>query len=310
MKTVKLTPRGYCHGVVNAISKINKIKDNKELFPIYILGKVVHNKMIVEAFNSDGIITIDDTLKTRMDLLDSIDKGTIVFTAHGVGPSVYRKALRKKLKIIDTTCDDVFKSQDIIKEYTNKNYDIIFIGKKTHPEVESVLDINKDVHIVETLNDIETLDIANDKIVLTNQTTMSFYDIFKISELLKNKYPNLLILDEVCNSTKIRQEAVKNMDNDIDLLYVVGDKLSNNSNKLRDVAISEANTKSILIETLDDIDINDLLSINKVAITSGASTPTKITQEVYEFLSKFDKDDKTTHTVKSKITSDTLFPKK
>ncbi|MFK5883165.1 MAG: hypothetical protein QM489_02375, partial [Candidatus Izemoplasma sp.] len=133
MNTVKLTPRGYCHGVVNAINKVIDLSSNKDLYPIYMLGNIVHNSKIVDAFTNLGVITLNDSSKTRLELLDSIDSGTVVFTAHGVGPSVYKKAHDKGLNVIDTSCEDVFKSQDKVKEYANLGYDVLFIGKASHP---------------------------------------------------------------------------------------------------------------------------------------------------------------------------------
>lgn len=307
MNTVKLTPRGYCHGVVNAINKIIEISSDEALYPIYVLGMVVHNEKIVNAFKEHNIITLNSHNKSRMELLEQIDSGTVVFTAHGVGPDVYKKALNKGLNIIDTTCDDVFKSQDIIKEYTLKGYDIIFIGKHNHPEVESVLNINKNTHIVSNVEELLKLNISNKKIALTNQTTMSIYDIFNISEKAKEIYSNIEIIDEICNSTKIRQNAVINQEKDIDFCFVVGDKLSNNSNKLVEVSIKEAGINSKLISGIEDIDIVELSNYNKVSVTSGASTPTKVTKEVYDYLNSFDRDDPKTHSKSSKLTSENLL---
>ena len=144
MKTVRITPRGYCHGVVNAINTITNLDTLSTTSPIYILGMVIHNKQVVESLNHLDLITLHDDSKTRLELLDEIDSGTVIFTAHGVSPEVYKKAIEKGLNIIDTTCDDVVKSQDTIKGYIEEGYSVIFIGKHTHPESEAARGISAD----------------------------------------------------------------------------------------------------------------------------------------------------------------------
>ncbi|MCK5762308.1 MAG: 4-hydroxy-3-methylbut-2-enyl diphosphate reductase, partial [Candidatus Izimaplasma sp.] len=280
MKTVKITPRGYCHGVVNAINTISNLDILSTKKPVYILGMVIHNKQIVNALSHLELITLHDESKTRYELLDEIESGTVIFTAHGVSPEVYKKAKAKGLDIIDTTCKDVFKSQKTIKDYISIGYSVIFIGKHIHPESEAAKGISNDVYIVENIEDIKNLDITNSHIALTNQTTMSIFDIYYLSEEAKKYYPNIIIIDEICNSTRIRQEAVLKQDKSIDHCYVVGDKLSNNSQKLAEVSNKKAKIPASLIESVEDIDIEKLKLYNTVSVTSGASTPTKVTKEV------------------------------
>jgi 4-hydroxy-3-methylbut-2-enyl diphosphate reductase len=143
--------------------------------------------------------------------------------------------------------------------------------------------------------------------MLTNQTTMSLFDIYNISEKAKEKYPNLEYVDEICNATRIRQEAIANQDNTIDHCFVVGDKLSNNSRKLVEVSIKKANIKATLIESVEDINIEELKRYKKVSVSSGASTHTKVTTEVIEFLQNFDINDLKSHNNKSKIKPENLF---
>lgn len=309
METIKITPRGYCHGVINAINTITKIDRLSTKLPIYILGMVIHNKLIVDALNIDGIITLHDSSKTRLELLDDIDTGTVVFTAHGVSDEVHKKALAKGLDIIDTSCKDVLKSQTIVKEYLSKGYDIIYVGKKTHPESEAATGLGPTVHLIEHASELDLLQISNQKIMLTNQTTMSLFDIFLISERAKEVFPSLTYIDEICNATRIRQEAISNQDASIDHCFVVGDTLSNNSKKLVEVSKKKANIPATLIEDVTDIDIELLKTCQKVSVSSGASTPTKVTSEVIAFLQAFDKDDLSTHHNISKISSENLFKK-
>ncbi|MBU1020553.1 MAG: 4-hydroxy-3-methylbut-2-enyl diphosphate reductase, partial [Firmicutes bacterium] len=235
MKTIKITPRGYCHGVVNAINTISNLENLSIKNPVYILGMVIHNKQMTSSLEQKGYITLHDAIKTRLELLDEIEEGTVVFTAHGVSAAVYEKAISKGLEIIDTTCNDVIKSQMVIKEYLSNGYDVIYIGKHNHPESEAASGISELIHIVENKLDIDGLEIRNPNIVITNQTTMSIYDVFMISEYAKIKYPNIVYINEICDATRIRQEAIANLDSSVDHVLVVGDKLSNNSRKLVEV---------------------------------------------------------------------------
>lgn len=310
MKTIKITPRGYCHGVVNAINTITNLDHLSMKFPVYILGMVIHNKQMVNSLENLGYITLHDPLVTRLELLDLIESGTVIFTAHGVSPAVYEKAKQKGLNIIDTTCDDVFKSQDVIKEYLGNGYDVIYIGKHTHPESEAAQGISNKIHIIEDISDLTKLNVKNDKLVITNQTTMSIYDVYNISEKAKVIFPNIKFINEICNATRIRQEAISNIPTEVDHVFVVGDKLSNNSKKLVEVANSQNNTSSSLIETVNDIDINELSKYKCVAVSSGASTPTKVTSEVIKFLENFDLKDSSTHDNTSKLTISNLLTKK
>lgn len=293
MKTIKITPRGYCHGVVNAINTITKLDKKSIPKPIYILGMLVHNKKVIESFQDEGIITLHDPSKTRMELLDLIDQGTVIFTAHGISPNVIQKAKDKGLYIIDTSCKDVLKSQKVVNDYLSMDYEIIYIGKKNHPESEAAMDISNRVHFIENQSDIDQLEL-NGKIALTNQTTMSMYDVYQIAEYAKTKFPEIVFIDEICNATRIRQEAVINQE-PVDHLFVVGDKLSNNSIKLAYVSKTQAQIDSTLIESVYDIDLELLKTYQSVAVTSGASTPTNVTREVIDFLSQFDPLDESTH---------------
>ena len=310
MKTIKIRPRGYCHGVVNAINTITNLDHLSMKLPVYILGMVIHNKQMVSSLENLGYITLHDPSKTRIELLDLIESGTVIFTAHGVSPEVYKKAKQKGLSIIDTTCDDVFKSQDVMKEYLEIGYDVIYIGKHSHPESEAAQGISNKIHVIEDITDLSKLNIINNKIVITNQTTMSIYDVYNISEKAKELFPNITFINEICNATRIRQEAISSIPPEVDHVYVVGDKLSNNSKKLVEVAIKQNKRSSSLIESIEDIDILELSNFTCVAVSSGASTPTKVTSEVIKFLENFDKDDTSTHDNKSKITISNLLTKK
>lgn len=287
MQVKAITPRGYCKGVVRAI-EIAKNAQNEQQ-PIYILGMIVHNQYIVEALKKRGIQTIDIPGQTRLELLDQIQHGTVIVTAHGASDQVFEKAKNKGLNVIDASCLDVIKTHDLIKKKLNEGYDILYIGKKGHPEAEGAISIDeKRVHLITSKNDIQMMD-PNKHYVMTNQTTMSLYDVYDLCEYAKTILPHVTIEKETCTATKIRQEAIKNMEEDIDIVFIVGDPHSNNTQKLASIASEKKEVH--MIESLDDLNINWLKGKKKAAVSSGASTPTYLTNQVIEFLHQFNEND-------------------
>jgi len=283
MEINRVVPSGYCKGVVNAIKLA---KDTKEKYPnekIYILGMIVHNSFVTSELDNIGIITLDDTNINKEDLLDSINEGIVIFTAHGISDHIKNKAIAKGLKVVDATCVDVLKTKETIIKYLNLGYEIIYFGKKNHPEAEAILSINEKIHLITNENDIDELNIDNDKIFMTNQTTMSYLELNDLIIKAKNKYPNLVIEKEICNATSSRQLAISNLEN-CDLLYVVGDKKSNNTLRLVDTGIKHGIKKVLLIQNFQDIKDDDLLNINKICVTAGASTPPVLIDEVINYL--------------------------
>lgn len=309
MKVVKISPRGYCYGVVDAmIIARNAALDKTLPRPIYILGMIVHNKHVTDAFEKDGIMTLDG--KNRLDILEKVDTGTVIFTAHGVSPEVRELARRKGLVSIDATCPDVTNTHDLIKEKTDEGYDIIYIGKRFHPEPEGAVGVAPHaVHLIETIEDVEQLEVQNDKLLVTNQTTMSQWDVVHIMEALQEKYPHIEAHKEICLATQVRQEAVAEQAGQSDLLIVVGDPKSNNSNRLTQVSVEIANTPSIRIADVSELDLKWLEGVETVAVTAGASTPTIIVREVIQFLEQFDPNDPTTHHPERKFELEKILPK-
>ena len=309
MKVVKITPRGYCYGVVDAMVIARNAALDKTLpRPIYILGMIVHNKHVTDAFEQDGIITLDG--ENRKEIIEGVDSGTVIFTAHGVSPEIREIARRKGLVSIDATCPDVTVTHDLIAEKTAVGYEIIYIGKKGHPEPEGAIGVAPDkVHLVQNLKDIDELQFSSDKILVTNQTTMSQWDVQFIMEKIQEKFPHVEVHKEICLATQVRQEAVAEQAGQADLLIVVGDPKSNNSNRLTQVSVEIAGTPSYRISDISELKIEWLMDIDTVAVTAGASTPTPIVREVMTFLEKFDKNDPSTHTIERTVTLDKILPK-
>lgn len=305
MKVINLTPRGYCHGVLRALKIVKKVVEDKNYpRPIYVLGQIVHNKSITKAFFELGVISLDQAGKTRLELLDKIDKGTVIFTAHGISKKVIERTKEKGLAFVNASCKDVIKVHQAIEEKIAQNFEIIYIGHRNHPEPEAVLAIDDKIYFVENEKDALLLPqhLSKKDVFVTNQTTLSTYDIEAVLNIIKLKIPNFLFDNEICNATLVRQQAVLQQE-PVDLMIVVGDKLSSNSNKLAYVGRNGAKIKSYLVESINDINLNWLLDIDSVSITSGASTPTAITQEITTFLSNYDKSDPSTWSRKSKLTN-------
>lgn len=292
MKVYQIVPRGYCKGVIRAIETAKKQAHQDDT---YILGMIVHNQYIVDALENLGIKTIDKKGASREELLDQVTKGTVIITAHGAGDNVIKKALDKNLNVIDATCPDVIKTHDLIKDYLNKGFEVLYIGKNGHPESEGALSINPShIHLIETKADLAKLD-KNLKYVITNQTTMSLYDVYDLCEYAKTQIPDLIIAKETCQATTIRQEAIAKISDDVDVVFIVGDPHSNNTKKLASIACNKANKTTYMIESVTDITLDMLKDKKVAAVSSGASTPTYLTNQVINYLKQFNYDDLSTH---------------
>ncbi|RFU61868.1 4-hydroxy-3-methylbut-2-enyl diphosphate reductase [Bacillus sp. V59.32b] len=309
MKVIKISPRGYCYGVVDAMVIARNAALDKTLpRPIYILGMIVHNKHVTDAFEEDGIITLDGT--NRKEILEKVDGGTVIFTAHGVSPEVRELAKTKGLVSIDATCPDVTATHDLIKEKKEQGYQIIYIGKKGHPEPEGAVGVAPDiVHLVETVDDVNALTVKSDRIIVTNQTTMSQWDVMDIVEKVKEKYPHVEVHKEICLATQVRQEAVAKQAGEADVLIVVGDPKSNNSNRLAQVSKEIAGTKAYRIADISELQLDWLKNAETVAVTAGASTPTPITKEVIAFIEQFNPEDDSTWATEKKVPLNKILPK-
>lgn len=309
MEVIKISPRGYCYGVVDAMVIARNAALDKSLpRPIYILGMIVHNKHVTDAFEEEGIITLDG--KNRKEILENVDSGTVIFTAHGISPEVRELAKQKGLVTIDATCPDVTKTHDLILQKKDEGYQVIYIGKKGHPEPEGAVGVAPDiVHLVETKDDVDNLSIDAEKIIVTNQTTMSQWDVSDIMKFIKEKYPHAEFYNEICLATQVRQEAVAEQAGKADVLIVVGDPKSNNSNRLAQVSEEISGTKAYRIADISELQVEWIMNATTVAVTSGASTPTPITKEVIAFLEQFDPNDQTTWSREKKVPLNKILPK-
>lgn len=261
-------------------------KDPAIPHPIFVIGLIVHNRFAVEELTSLGIVTLDGP--DRASILEHVESGTVIFTAHGVSPMVTARARARGLHVIDATCPDVTKTHDLVSDYVARGYEVIYIGKKGHPEPEGVIGVAPDhVTLVETEADLDHLPeraLHTERLLVTNQTTLSQWDTARLIELIRTRLPHAEVHNEICHATQVRQEAVATMARGADLTIVVGDPHSNNTNRLAQVAEELAGTPAIRIESVADLTLEMLEGKKRIAITSGASTPSQITREVIRYV--------------------------
>lgn len=284
MNVIKISPRGYCYGVVDAIQLAKTVaKDANTPRPIYVLGQIVHNRHAVESLESLGIVTLDGP--DRLSILEQITVGTVVFTAHGVSPQVKARARAKGLNCIDATCPDVTRTHDLVLNLVAQGYEIIYIGKKGHPEPEGVIgEAPQHVHLIEYAADVASLQLDAPKLAVTNQTTLSTWDTTAAIEAVQRKYPHVEVFNEICMATQVRQQAAVEQGRNTDLVLVVGDTRSNNSNRLVQVVQENAGRPAFLIDSVADIRPEWLDGKQTIGVTSGSSTPSELTREVIRYL--------------------------
>lgn len=279
----KVPVQGYCGGVRQAIAKARKIKEENPDQKVTVLGALVHNRHVMDLLNKEGIETAESKGASRMDLLDTISSGTVIFTAHGVSSHVRKKAAARGLLAVDATCPMVLKTQQSVKEHIENGYEVFYIGMHGHPESESIYTESDHVHLITSAADIP--ENVQAPVFVTNQTTMSILDIQDLFSAIKARYPHAVIEDEICNATRVRQEAVLNLQG-MDVLVVVGDPSSNNTRKLEETGQKAGIPITLRIQTADELDLNAIPDGAHVAVTSGASTPGWLTDAVIEKLNK------------------------
>jgi len=290
MEVIKISPRGYCYGVVDALQIARQVaKDPAHPRPIYILGQIVHNRHAIEELTDLGIMTLDGP--DRASILEQVSSGTVIFTAHGVSPLVKLRARERGLHCIDATCPDVMVTHDLVQDLVTKGYYILYIGKKGHPEPEGVLgEVPGHISLVESEADVDALALTPEqerKIAVSTQTTLSQWDTRRVIEYIKRGYPQAEVHIDICKATQTRQEAVVAQAKGADLTVVVGDPRSNNTNRLVQVSEELAGVPAVRIEDLTQLRTEWLKGKKRIAVTAGASTPSQLTREVIRFIEQY-----------------------
>jgi len=290
MEVTKISPRGYCYGVVDALQIVRTVaKDPKVPRPIYIIGQIVHNRHAIEELTNLGVMTLDGA--NRASILEQVTQGTVIFTAHGVSPLVKRRARERGLNCIDATCPDVTKTHDLVRDLVAKGYYILYIGKKGHPEPEGVLgEVPEHISLIENEADVDALSLTAEqaeKLAISTQTTLSQWDTRRVIQYIKTRYLHAEVHIDICAATQSRQEAVVAQAQGADLTVVVGDPRSNNTNRLVQVSEEMAGVPALRIEDLSQLNPEWLRGKKRIAVTAGASTPSQLTREVIRFIEQY-----------------------
>jgi 4-hydroxy-3-methylbut-2-enyl diphosphate reductase len=286
MEVHVIKPQGYCYGVVLAMKKAKQVGDSTE-GPVYGLGQMVHNRHMIEELAEHNVVTVDGP--NRVGILDKITDGTVIFTAHGVSPQVRALAARKGLRTVDATCPDVTRTHDLVTRLAADGYHIVYIGKHGHPEPEGAIGNAPDqIHLVETMAEVEALDLPPGRLAVTTQTTMSMWDTQDMVDRLRERFPDIEVHNEICSATQDRQTAAVEQAALCDVVIVVGDERSSNTNRLVDAVRERAGKPAYRVDNADDIDPNWLRGARKVGVTAGASTKTQITRAVIRRLEELE----------------------
>ncbi|MEV1051772.1 4-hydroxy-3-methylbut-2-enyl diphosphate reductase [Streptomyces sp. NPDC059017] len=275
-------PRGYCAGVDRAVIAVEKALEQYGA-PIYVRHEIVHNKYVVQTLEKKGAIFVETT--------EEVPEGSIVmFSAHGVAPVVHEEAAERKLATIDATCPLVTKVHKEAVRYAKDDFDILLIGHEGHEEVIGTTgEAPEHITLVDGPQDVDKVEVRDpSRVVWLSQTTLSVDETMETVDRLKTKFPLLVSppSDDICYATQNRQIAVKQMGAEADLVIVVGSQNSSNSKRLVEVALGAGARDAHLVDYAHEIDETWLEGVSTVGVTSGASVPEVLVEEVLEWLSQ------------------------
>lgn len=273
-------PRGYCAGVDRAVETVERALE-KHGAPVYVRHEIVHNRHVVDTLAAAGAVFVDET--------DEVPEGAIVvFSAHGVAPSVHESAAERDLKVIDATCPLVTKVHNEVKRFAKEDYDILLVGHEGHEEVIGTAGEAPDhVQLVDGPDSVDRVRVRDEsKVVWLSQTTLSVDETMETVARLRQRFPGLQDppSDDICYATQNRQVAVKAMAPECDLVIVVGSRNSSNSMRLVEVALSAGAAAAHLVDYAADVDEGWLAGVTTVGVTSGASVPEILVRGVLERL--------------------------
>jgi 4-hydroxy-3-methylbut-2-enyl diphosphate reductase len=277
-KVLLAAPRGYCAGVDRAVQTVERALDMYEV-PIYVRKQIVHNKHVVEELEKRGAIFVEEETEVP-------GGETVVFSAHGVAPSVHRNAAARGLRTIDATCPLVTKVHVEARKFAAEGYTVVLIGHEGHEEVEGTTgEAPANIVLVQTEEDVDRLEVDDpDKVAYITQTTLAVDETLGIIRSLRAKFPNITgpKTDDICYATQNRQDAVKQLAPRCDLVLVIGSRNSSNSNRLVEVA-QDHGAHSYLIDNETEVSEEWLEGVETVGITSGASAPEELVQRLVAF---------------------------
>ncbi len=278
-KVILAKPRGFCAGVEMAVATVERALERHGP-PLYVFHEIVHNQHVVRDFAERGVCFVQS--------LGEVPQGAkLIFSAHGISPEIWRQAKERRLQIIiDATCPLVEKVHREVRKFAAQGYWIILVGHEKHDEIVGTSGEAPDrIRVVANVEEARTVDIADpDKVAVLTQTTLSVDDTREVIDILKQRFPRMITpaKEDICYATQNRQDAVKQLAAEVDLVLVIGSRNSENSNQLCKVARSEG-TSAYLIDDHHSIEPKWLESARRVGITSGASVPERLVEETIEF---------------------------
>ncbi len=267
---------GFCFGVKRAVDMVYE-QIEKNAGRIYTYGPIIHNEEVVKDLKEKGVEVIEE----GTDFHD-YEKGTVVIRSHGVAKEIYEKLKCGGFEIIDATCPFVLKIHRYVEEYSGKGYHIVIIGNASHPEVEGIRGWCDNQHTTVINSEEEAVNFAinrEEKICIVSQTTFNYNKFQDLVEIISKKGYDIIVLNTICNATETRQKEAAELAKQSDAMIVIGGKSSSNTQKLFEICKKECEN-TYYIQTLDDLNLQKLQSIDNVGITAGASTPNKIIEEV------------------------------
>ena len=275
MKVIKAKTAGFCFGVKRAVDTVYEQVDACSSL-IYTYGPIIHNEEVVRDMESKGVVVLRSEEE-----LDALEKGTVIIRSHGVGKWIYDKLEARNIRIVDATCPFVKKIHNIVRKASAEGAHIVIIGNPDHPEVQGIRGwAGEKVTVVQDKESAEGVDFGKkEKICVVSQTTFNYNKFKDLVEIIKKKSYDVSVLNTICNATKERQTEAKSIAETVDAMIVIGDKHSSNTQKLFEICRKACNN-TYYIQTLDDLNLNQLGSVETVGITAGASTPNNIIEEV------------------------------
>jgi 4-hydroxy-3-methylbut-2-enyl diphosphate reductase len=281
MEVLLANPRGFCAGVERAIEIVERALESRGA-PIYVRHEIVHNKSVVENLRAKGAVFVEE--------LDEVPAGaTVIFSAHGVAKAVQAEAERRGLQVFDATCPLVTKVHVEVAKMLRSGFEIVMIGHRGHPEAEGTMgQATEGMHLVESVADVARLNVKDpEKLAYVTQTTLSVDDAAKVVAALKARFPAIRgpKRDDICYATQNRQDAVKFMAPQCDLVLVVGSHNSSNSNRLREVA-EHIGAEAYMVDSAADLKPEWLAGKRRIGVTAGASAPEVLVNELIERLTQ------------------------
>lgn len=283
MKVILANPRGFCAGVDRAIEIVERALE-KYGAPIYVRHEVIHNRFVVDNLRDKGAVFVEELEEVPEDSI-------VIFSAHGVSQRVREEAKHRRLSVLDATCPLVTKVHVEVAQNIKRGHEVILIGHAGHPEVEGTMgQAEGNILLVETVEDVERLEVRDPTcLAYVTQTTLSMDDTARIIDALRSRFPRIKgpRKADICYATQNRQDAVKQMVGQCDVVFVVGSQNSSNSNRLREIA-AVRNVPAYLIDGPEEIRDEWLQGVQRVGVTAGASAPESLVQRVVENLHRDD----------------------